>query len=54
MRYALQIAVVAFALLLTFKESILRHGGEAGGVRAQFQALSPTQQNQIITFLKSL
>jgi CxxC motif-containing protein (DUF1111 family) len=41
-------------LTYTFNEAILRHGGEASGVRAQFQALSPTQQNQIITFLKSL
>src|SRR2546425_913767 len=39
---------------LTFTESILRHGGEAQIVTAVFQALSPTQRNQIITFLKSL
>ena len=41
-------------LALTFKEAILRHGGEASGVRASFQALLPLLQNQIITFLKSL
>jgi len=41
-------------LTYTFKEAILRHGGEASGVRAQFQLLPPMQQNQIITFLKSL
>ncbi len=39
---------------LTFTESILRHSGEAENVTAAFQALSSTQRNQIITFLKSL
>ena len=39
---------------LTFNESILRHAGEAAGVTANYQSLSTTQQNQIITFLKSL
>ena len=39
---------------LTFKEAILRHGGEASGVRASFQALPQLLQNQIMVFLKSL
>ena len=39
---------------LTFTDSILRHAGEARGVTNSFRALSATQQNQIITFLKSL
>jgi CxxC motif-containing protein (DUF1111 family) len=41
-------------LTFTFKEAILRHGGEAGMVIAAFRALLPPAQNQIITFLKSL
>jgi CxxC motif-containing protein (DUF1111 family) len=39
---------------LTFNESILRHAGEATFVTNNYRALSTTQQNQIITFLKSL
>jgi CxxC motif-containing protein (DUF1111 family) len=39
---------------LTFNESILRHAGEATGVINNYRGLSSTQQNQIITFLKSL
>ena len=39
---------------LTFNESILRHAGEARGVTNNYRALSTAQQNQIITFLKSL
>jgi CxxC motif-containing protein (DUF1111 family) len=39
---------------LTFNESILRHAGEATFVTNNYRALSSTQQNQIITFLKSL
>ena len=39
---------------LTFNESILRHAGEARGVTNNYRNLSATQQNQIITFLKSL
>jgi CxxC motif-containing protein (DUF1111 family) len=39
---------------LTFNESILRHAGEARGVTNNYRGLSGNQQNQIITFLKSL
>jgi CxxC motif-containing protein (DUF1111 family) len=39
---------------LTFNESILRHDGEAFFVILNYRYLSSTQQNQIITFLKSL
>ena len=39
---------------LTFNESILRHAGEATGVINNYRGLNATQQNQIITFLKSL
>ena len=39
---------------LTFNESILRHAGEATFVTNNYRALSATQQNQLITFLKSL
>jgi CxxC motif-containing protein (DUF1111 family) len=39
---------------LTFNESILRHAGEARGVTSNYRSLSGAQQNQIITFLKSL
>ncbi len=39
---------------LTFNESILRHSGEARGVIANYRSLTNTQQNQLITFLKSL
>ncbi len=39
---------------LTFNEAILRHAGEASGVTNSYRGLSATQQNQLITFLKSL
>jgi CxxC motif-containing protein (DUF1111 family) len=39
---------------LTFNEAILRHGGEARGVTSNYRSLTSGQQNQIITFLKSL
>jgi len=39
---------------LTFNESILRHAGEARGVVSTYRSLTNTQQNQLITFLKSL
>ena len=39
---------------LTFTDAILRHGGEATFVTNNFRALSGNQQNQIVTFLKSL
>ena len=39
---------------LTFDGAIQRHAGEAAFVRSNYNSLSTTQQNQIITFLKSL
>jgi CxxC motif-containing protein (DUF1111 family) len=39
---------------LTFNESILRHAGEATFVTNNYRFLSSAQQNQLITFLKSL
>jgi hypothetical protein len=39
---------------VTFTDAILRHAGEATFVTNNFRALSANQQNQIITFLKSL
>jgi CxxC motif-containing protein (DUF1111 family) len=39
---------------VTFTEAIQRHAGEAAGVTSNFNSLSNAQQNQIITFLKSL
>jgi CxxC motif-containing protein (DUF1111 family) len=39
---------------LTFNESILRHAGEARGVTNNYRGLTTNQQNQLITFLKSL
>jgi CxxC motif-containing protein (DUF1111 family) len=38
----------------TFDEAIRRHAGEATFVTSNYNSLSTTQQNQIITFLKSL
>ena len=35
-------------------EAILRHGGQATGVRHNYEDLSNTQKNQLITFLNSL
>jgi len=39
---------------LTRNEAILRHGGQATGVINNYQSLSTTQKNQLITFLNSL
>jgi CxxC motif-containing protein (DUF1111 family) len=39
---------------VTFNEAIQRHAGEAAFVTSNYNSLSTTQQNQIITFLKSL
>ena len=39
---------------LTFRDTILRHRGEASGVTAQFEKLSKADQDAIIEFLKSL
>jgi CxxC motif-containing protein (DUF1111 family) len=38
----------------TFFDTIQRHGGEASQVIENFNRLSPAQQNQLITFLRSL
>ena len=38
----------------TLNDAILRHGGEAQGITANFKALTPAQQQQLITFLQSL
>jgi CxxC motif-containing protein (DUF1111 family) len=38
----------------TLNDAISRHGGEAQGVIANFQALTPAQQQQLIAFLQSL
>ena len=39
---------------LTFSDAILRHAGEALAVTNNYRALTNTQQNLLITFLKSL
>jgi CxxC motif-containing protein (DUF1111 family) len=39
---------------MTLGDAIERHGGEAWGVIARFNALTSVQQQQLITFLKSL
>jgi len=39
---------------LTFEDAILRHRGEAEGVRKNFRHLSEAEKKQLITFLKSL
>jgi CxxC motif-containing protein (DUF1111 family) len=39
---------------VTLTDAIQRHGGEAQGVTANFKGLTSTQQQQLITFLKSL
>jgi CxxC motif-containing protein (DUF1111 family) len=39
---------------LTFREAILRHGGEAASVINNFRMLSETQKRQLIIFLESL
>lgn len=36
------------------EEAILRHGGEASGVRSSYLKLTPTQQGQLLTFLSAL
>jgi CxxC motif-containing protein (DUF1111 family) len=41
-------------LSLTFDDAIRRHRGEASGVTSNYNNLSTTQKNQLITFLKSL
>jgi CxxC motif-containing protein (DUF1111 family) len=38
----------------TFYDTIQRHREEAGGVIENFNRLTPAQQNQLITFLRSL
>jgi CxxC motif-containing protein (DUF1111 family) len=39
---------------LTLEDAIGRHKAEAGHVAERFKALSATQQQQLLTFLKSL
>ena len=39
---------------VTLSDAIQRHAGEAQGVISSFTALTPAQQQQLITFLKSL
>jgi CxxC motif-containing protein (DUF1111 family) len=39
---------------LTLEDAIERHGGEAQGVIMQYNALTATQKQQLVTFLKSL
>jgi CxxC motif-containing protein (DUF1111 family) len=39
---------------LTLPDAIARHAGEARGVTSRFNALTPQQQEQLITFLRSL
>ncbi len=39
---------------LTLEDAIERHGGEAQGVIAQYDALTAAQKAQLVTFLKSL
>jgi CxxC motif-containing protein (DUF1111 family) len=38
----------------TIEEAILRHGGEAAGVRADFAALPPSSRTVLLAFLRSL
>lgn len=38
----------------TLAEAIVMHGGEAASIRAAFQALSPTEQGDVIAFLEHL
>ncbi|HKV07892.1 MAG TPA: di-heme oxidoredictase family protein [Thermoanaerobaculia bacterium] len=38
----------------TISDAIQRHGGQAGTVRTQFNSLSATQKQQVLTFLNSL
>jgi CxxC motif-containing protein (DUF1111 family) len=39
---------------MTLRDAIQRHGGEAGGVIANFNSLTSAQQQELITFLESL
>jgi CxxC motif-containing protein (DUF1111 family) len=39
---------------MTLEEAISRHRGEARHVTARFRALTATEQQQLIVFLKSL
>jgi CxxC motif-containing protein (DUF1111 family) len=39
---------------MTLGDAIRRHAGEAQGVLANFNSLTNAQQQQLITFLKSL
>jgi CxxC motif-containing protein (DUF1111 family) len=39
---------------LTLEDAIRRHKGEAKHVRERFRALSTNQQQQVLTFLRSL
>jgi CxxC motif-containing protein (DUF1111 family) len=39
---------------LTFRDAIVRHRGEASRVTERFEKLSPSDQEAIIEFLKSL
>jgi CxxC motif-containing protein (DUF1111 family) len=41
-------------LSLTIEDAILRHKGQAEGVRLKFEALTDNQKRQLLTFLKSL
>jgi CxxC motif-containing protein (DUF1111 family) len=41
-------------LSFTLREAISRHQGEAKGVRSAFDALAPSSQEQLLTFLRSL
>ncbi|MEM7261575.1 MAG: di-heme oxidoredictase family protein, partial [Planctomycetota bacterium] len=38
----------------TLLDAILAHGGEATNIRLEFEALTPTQQEQVIKFLEAL
>jgi CxxC motif-containing protein (DUF1111 family) len=38
----------------TISDAISRHGGQAAGIRTNFNTLSSTQQGQLLTFLNSL
>jgi CxxC motif-containing protein (DUF1111 family) len=41
-------------LTFTKQEAIARHAGQAAGVRARYNTLSPAQRNQLLLFLDSL
>ncbi len=42
------------AVSRTFRDAILRHGGEANAEARRFRQLKPSEQDAIIEFLKSL